>query len=524
MEYYTLLDLKREPFSNSPDPECFYPTAQHTYCLQQLEIAVRLRRGLDVVLGEVGTGKTTLCRQLVRNLDQEKIRMGLILDPGADSELEFLKLLHRELGSDWRADDSSTPQDALEKLHSFVFDRVNNHGEVLVLLVDEGQRIAEANLELLRQLLNFEANAEKYLQIVLFGQPELEKALKKKRNLRDRINFVHRLRPMSFSELRGMINFRLRECTNAGKEPPQFSLPAMWAVYRLSKGYPRRLLHLCHHLLLGLIVSGRRKISLSDVLKQRFRGSFASSRLSKRAVFWPVLILVCAFSLWLFYSAPVLVSSEAESGPSKESRYVSEITRDKGSFREGTEEARTSPSQKGGGVVSAQEKKDASGPETSGKPGSPPKYGVVTVPEGHNLWLMAARIYGIYEDSELRERIFPEIRRMNPGLDLDALEVGQKIRFPFLQRIFKPRPAGYRICFKRTASLNSAMQAIIRSNPVRRRLWYREKGSGYEFFVLSRMGFSSPSEARKYLHSQDLKPQGDFRVLSLEKQNADMPG
>jgi hypothetical protein len=68
------------------------------------------------------------------------------------------------------------------------------------------------------------------------------------------------------------------------------------------------------------------------------------------------------------------------------------------------------------------------------------------------------------------------------------------------------------------------MQDIIQSSPVRRRLWYREKGSGYEFFVLSRMGFSSPSEARKYLHSQDLKPQGDFRILSLEKQNADMPG
>jgi general secretion pathway protein A len=428
--------------------------------------------------------------------------------------------LHRELGSDWRADASSTPQDALEKLHSFVFDRVNNHGEVLVLLVDEGQRIAEANLELLRQLLNFEANAEKYLQIVLFGQPELEKALQKKRNLRDRINFVHRLRPMSFSELRGMINFRLRECTNAGKEPPQFSLPALWAVYRMSKGYPRRLLHLCHHLLLGLIVSGKRKVSLADVLKQKFSGVFVSSRLTKRAVFWPVLILVCASVLWLFYPAPVRISSQMQNESPQGNRQVYEVTQETKSAPGGKVEGGKTPSSKQEmEATTAKSEKNAAGPESADEPGLLPEYGVVTVPEGHNLWLMAARIYGIYEDSQLRAKVFPEIRRMNPGLDLlDSLEVGQKIKFPFLKHIFKPRPGGYRICFKRTASLNSAMQTIISSSPVKRRLWYRETGSGYEFFILSRRGFSSPSQARKYMQSKDLDPEGDFRVLTLQEQ------
>jgi hypothetical protein len=207
-----------------------------------------------------------------------------------------------------------------------------------------------------------------------------------------------------------------------------------------------------------------------------------------------------------------------------ESRHVSEITRDKGSSREGAEEARTSSSKQEMEATTARNEKIASGPESADEPDFLPKYGVVEVPEGHNLWLMAARIYGIYEDSELRAKVFPEIRRMNPGLDLlDSLEVGQKIKFPFLKHIFKPRPGGYRICFKRTASLDSAMQTIIRSCPVKRRLWYREKENGYEFFVLSRMGFSSPSQVRKYMQSNDLDPEGDFRILSLQEQGVKRP-
>jgi len=92
MEYFSILDLKKEPFSNSPDPEFFYQSRQHQACLQKLELALRLRRGLNVVIGEVGTGKTTLCRQLIRGLTgSDEVETYLILDPDFTSPTEFLE-------------------------------------------------------------------------------------------------------------------------------------------------------------------------------------------------------------------------------------------------------------------------------------------------------------------------------------------------------------------------------------------------------------------------------------------------
>ena len=91
MDYFKLLKLKREPFSNSPDPLFFFKSREHLDCLQQLELSVRLRRGLNVVIGDVGTGKTTLCHRLIRKLDrEEKLETFLILDPSFSNPLEVL--------------------------------------------------------------------------------------------------------------------------------------------------------------------------------------------------------------------------------------------------------------------------------------------------------------------------------------------------------------------------------------------------------------------------------------------------
>ncbi|MFP4657589.1 MAG: AAA family ATPase [Desulfonatronovibrionaceae bacterium] len=520
MEYYTLLDLKREPFSNSPDPECFYPTAQHTFCLQQLEIAIRLRRGLNILLGEVGTGKTTLCRQLVRKLDQAKTRLGLILDPGVDSESEFLALLHRELGSEWEPEGAS-PQEARESLHSFVFDRVNNHGELIVLLLDEGQRIAESNLELLRQLLNFEANAEKYLQIVIFAQPEFERGLKAKRNLLDRVNFYYRLTPMSFSEIKGMIRHRLQECAESGKRPPEFSLPALWAIHRLSRGYPRQLLHLCHHLLLGLIVSGKRRVGLTDVLAHRFGSLSGLFRPRAGAFLWLATLFVGGAALWaVFWGPGPLTFGLEEKDP--EHGVVFWPEQDPGNRVPAKEGPARQQNSREAAVLAPEplpENGSGSGDNGSGSPLTP-EYGVVEVPQGHNLWLMAARIYGITDENRLQQEIFPEIRRLNPELGLlETLTVGQKIKFPFLERFFRSRPGGYHINFLRTVSLDRAMQSLISSAPVKKRLWYRQTEREYEFFVLSRMGFSSPDAARAYLNSS-LGPdeaQGGAKIMSFDR-------
>ena len=94
MDYYKTLNLEREPFSNSPDPGLFYNSKQHLEALQKLEIAIRLKRGLNILTGDVGTGKTTLIRQLIRKIDHDKkIKYFLILDPGFATTVDFLSCI-----------------------------------------------------------------------------------------------------------------------------------------------------------------------------------------------------------------------------------------------------------------------------------------------------------------------------------------------------------------------------------------------------------------------------------------------
>src|SRR3990172_4005701 len=103
MDYFQILNLEREPFSNSPEPDFFFQSNLHLACLQKLELAIRLRRGLNVIVGEVGTGKTTLCRQLILNFsqtdeDRKEIETHLILDPSFSNAQEFLSNLSLLLG------------------------------------------------------------------------------------------------------------------------------------------------------------------------------------------------------------------------------------------------------------------------------------------------------------------------------------------------------------------------------------------------------------------------------------------
>lgn len=262
MDYYALLDLEREPFSNSPDPDFFYATAQHASCLQQLEIALRLRRGLNVVLGEVGLGKTTLCRRLLRDLSSDEgVDAHLILDPTLPSAEAMLAMLDEMLNG---APAVGGPKRGLgaaqlkERIKSRLFHLAVDQGRIVVLLVDEAQKISPECLEALRELLNYETNEHKLLQIVLVGQPELAALLARQENVADRVNLFLRLEPLSQRETRDLILFRLAQARRQDPVRPalRFSCGAMRAIQGVTGGYPRRIVTLCHRLVLALIVAG----------------------------------------------------------------------------------------------------------------------------------------------------------------------------------------------------------------------------------------------------------------------------
>nr|MBF0222590.1 AAA family ATPase [Desulfobulbaceae bacterium] len=262
------MDLNKEPFSNSPDPEMIYQSNQHQSCLQKIELSIRLKRGLSVVIGDIGTGKSTVCRQLVRriNTPQDQILAHLFLDPEFSSPLEFLTTIYesfdiqscKELQSEWKIKDA---------IKNFLLDQAVEKNHIPVLILDEGQKIPGFCIEILREFLNYETNNHKLIQIVIFAQNEFDTMLRQKPNFADRITTFHQLTPLSFKDTRQMIQFRLNQAQkNSGPSKKLFTPLATVAIHLISKGYPRRIVMLCSKIIIAILVKNKGRADLLDVL------------------------------------------------------------------------------------------------------------------------------------------------------------------------------------------------------------------------------------------------------------------
>jgi general secretion pathway protein A len=305
MEYFNLLEFKKEPFSNSPEPEFLFAAPQHNICLQRLELAVRLRRGLNIVIGDVGTGKTTLCRKLIQNLampvtgDAPIVETFLLLDPAVAGRLDFVRTVATMLGiSDvW---DGDSEWQIKEKIKNFLFEKGVQEQKNIVLVIDEGQKIPDDCLEILREFLNYETNSFKLLQIVIFAQPELRKNLAARANLLDRVNYLYHLKPLSFMQTKAMIEHRISIASIEPDRGPLFTIGGMIAVYTATRGYPRKVVSLCHQVLLMMMIRGKRRAGW--FLVRRCAGSPAVR--GTRRISWAALglltIVVLAFFAVLY--------------------------------------------------------------------------------------------------------------------------------------------------------------------------------------------------------------------------------
>src|SRR4030066_1038424 len=263
MEYYSILNFKKEPFSNSPEPEFLFSSPQHTGCLQKLEMSVRLRRGLNVVIGDIGTGKTTLCRKLIQNFsskpsDSAEIETHLLLDPSFDSAIEFLQTVALMLGI-IDSNNQESEWHLKEKIKNYLFVKGVDEDKIVVLVIDEGQKISADCLEILREFLNYETNDFKLLQIIIFAQKEFKYILNNRPNLTDRINVLYYLKPLNFKQMQAMIKYRLAVARNFEIAPPIFSYLGYAAIYLATGGYPRKVVSLCHEVILKMIIRNRHK-------------------------------------------------------------------------------------------------------------------------------------------------------------------------------------------------------------------------------------------------------------------------
>lgn len=253
MSYYEQLGLKKEPFSTSPDPAFFYRSTAHESALSRLEITIRLKRGLSLILGEVGTGKTTLSRTLLQTFSSEKeFEFLLILNPRFESEFQFVNYLCRSFGISPR---HRSLQNCMETIEKHLFRKGVEEGKTVVLVVDEGQNLTPSLIETLRTLLNYETNEHKLLQLVLIAQLEILPRLKRIRNFMDRVSLKYMINPLDLAETGELIRFRLKEAGNDGR--PLFTAGAVEAIYHASQGYPRPMTFLAHNALRSLIMQDR---------------------------------------------------------------------------------------------------------------------------------------------------------------------------------------------------------------------------------------------------------------------------
>ncbi len=257
MSYYQVLGFEREPFSTSPDPDFFYSAKEHERALTNVLIELRLKRGLSVVLGDVGTGKTTLSRKLVQDLrSRQDCLFHMMLDPSFEDRKLFMLTLLRNFGIASEAGSDPSLTDMRESLERYLFQKGVVEQKTVILIIDEAQKLDAMSLEMLRLLLNYETNQFKLLQLVLLGQNELLSTIRAIPNFFDRISFKTILNPLDLEETKEMVRFRVEQ---AGYRRPieLFLDDALKDIHQHTGGYPRQVTLFCHRALKDMLMKGK---------------------------------------------------------------------------------------------------------------------------------------------------------------------------------------------------------------------------------------------------------------------------
>lgn len=252
--YEAYYGFEEKPFALSPDPKYLFLSASHREVLGHLLYGVEQGEGFMAISGEVGTGKTTLCRTLLDRLGSS-CEIAFLFNPML-SPTDLIKAINGELGLSTFGD--SRPE-LIDVLNTFLLEQ-NALGRRVLVIIDEAQNLPTETLEQLRLLSNLESHTSKLLQIVLIGQPELDHTLETRelRQLRQRITVWWRLGPLAPGETREYVQHRLRI---AGAERPIFTDAALSRVQRLSGGVPRLVNVLCDRALLAGFAEHRAEIT-----------------------------------------------------------------------------------------------------------------------------------------------------------------------------------------------------------------------------------------------------------------------
>lgn len=294
--YLNHFGLLEAPFGLTPNTGFYYGLPPHEEALQVLNWALAQGEGFIKVTGEVGTGKTLLCRKLLSELGSEAhpVRLAWLPNPHL-TPAELRTALALELGLSVR---EGAELDLTDRIHRHLIS-LHQQGSRVVVLIDEAQALPDETLEAIRLFGNLETESNKLLQIVLFGQPELDARLAKPhlRQLRQRIGFSYCLRPLRFDETRAYLEHRLQISGYRGA--PLFAGRATRLLWRASRGIPRLINILAQKCLMLAYGQGARQID-SRLVRLAIRDTDDASRFAPLR-WWPLLLLLgcaLAYGVW----------------------------------------------------------------------------------------------------------------------------------------------------------------------------------------------------------------------------------
>lgn len=269
LDFFGLLD---EPYSTSPNPRYLYISPTHNLALEKTKWTIAARRGLAICFGAVGTGKTTVARELATRLeDDPTVSYVSITNPNFPTANQLLRAIIQEY------EVGQTSKNYLELLNifkNFLAEQAINQKKNLVLLIDEAQTLKPPLLEMLRQLMNYESNDQKFLQVVLFAQEEFRTRLRHPRytNLINRTAMSSSIEALSLSETGAMLKHRWWVASNGKNDTFPFTDEAIEQLFTYSKGIPRTQIILADNALLAAYLTRQRTINaelIHQIVKDR---------------------------------------------------------------------------------------------------------------------------------------------------------------------------------------------------------------------------------------------------------------
>ncbi|MCD6388278.1 MAG: AAA family ATPase [Desulfobulbaceae bacterium] len=312
--YEENFDFTASPFSIAPDPHYLFMSERHKEALAHLLYGIRRESGFVLLTGEVGTGKTTICRCLLEQVPDDT-DIAFIYNPKLTVE-ELLATICEEFGINIQGKLNSIKV-FVDHINSFLL-RSHAKGRKAVLIIDEAQNLSVDVLEQIRLLTNLETNERKLLQIIMLGQPELKEMLQRSelRQLAQRITARYHLEPLAEREVGAYVAHRL---TMVGGRSKIFPASTIKLLYQLSKGIPRLINIICDRALLGAYVQDQDQVTTS-ILKKAAREVFGDDgqQQNRKMSYWSIA------ALFLFFSGSILAAVYYYQKPQKEAFFVQE--------------------------------------------------------------------------------------------------------------------------------------------------------------------------------------------------------